>query len=278
MTEPSSEWVSRRPAGPLRPYVDRYVGYHLAGFPPGIHRGVPSRHMTFIASIGGSIDVAAQTDPRQAPRRYDCVLSGLQASPALIAHDGHQEGVAIELTPLGSRALTGRPAAELWDLSVELSEVAGSAAVELWERLQVAPTWTERFAHCDRVLSGLLRERSVAPPLRYCWESLVASGGGTTVRELAAAVGWSRQHLTRRFRDEFGTSPKVAARIVRFERARRMLLTRRRPVPLSQLALACGYYDQAHLNREFARLAGCTPEQLVAEEVPFVQDEDPAGW
>lgn len=230
--------------------------------------------MTFIASIGESIDVAAQTDPRQAPRRYDCVLSGLQTSPALIAHDGNQEGVAIELTPLGSRALTGRPAAELWDLSVELSDVVGPAAAELWEGLQDARSWRERFAHCDRVLSRLIREHRVAPPLRYCWESLVVSGGRTSVSALAAAVGWSRQHLTRRFRDEFGTSPKVAARIVRFERARRMLLATRQPLAFSQLALACGYYDQAHLNREFARLAGCTPGQLVAEEVPFVQDED----
>lgn len=234
--------------------------------------------MTFIASIGESIDVAAQTDPRQAPQRYDCVLSGLQTSPALIAHDGNQEGVAIELTPLGSRALTGRPAAELWDLSVQFSDVVGRpAAVELWEGLQIAGTWSERIAHCDRVLSSLIRTEPVTPALSYCWETLVASGGRTPVGELAAAVGWSRQHLTRRFRDEFGTSPKVVARIVRFERARRMLLTGRRPVPLSQLALACGYYDQAHFNREFATLAGCTPTQLVASEVPFVQDEDREG-
>jgi hypothetical protein len=85
MPEPSVDWASARPAAPLRPFVDRYVGYRLAGFAPGVHRGLPSRHMTLIVSIGEAIDVVEQTDPRQGPQRYGCVLGGLQAAPASIA-------------------------------------------------------------------------------------------------------------------------------------------------------------------------------------------------
>ncbi len=54
----------------------------------------PSQHLTFIVSIGRPIHVLAQTDVAQAPARYDFVLGGLQASSALIAYDGDQEGVA----------------------------------------------------------------------------------------------------------------------------------------------------------------------------------------
>jgi AraC-like DNA-binding protein len=204
------------------------------------------------------------------------VLGGLQASPALIAHDGTLEGVTIELTPLGSRALAGRPAAELWDVSVELSDVVGRAGLELWERLQDPLPWERRFALCDLVLSRLARERAVSPLLRYCWQTLVAARGGIPVRELAAEVGWSRQHLTRRFRDEFGTGPKVTARILRFERARRLLQSPPPRLPLSEIAHACGYFDQAHLNRDFADMAGCTPTEWLAGELPFVQDTDDA--
>jgi AraC-like DNA-binding protein len=274
VTEPTVEYVEALPAEPLRPYVDRYIGYRLAGFPPGVHRGLPSRHMTLAVSIGVDIDVAAQTDPRQAPQSYRCVLGGLQAAPALIAHDGYQEGVAIELTPLGSRALTGRPAAELWDLSVELSDAVGRTGLELWERLQDSLPWERRFGICDLVLSRLAKERAVSAPLRHCWRTLVAAGGGVSVRDLAAEVGWSRQHLARRFRDEFGAGPKVAARILRFERARTMLQSPPLRLPLSEIALACGYFDQAHLNRDFAQLARCTPTEWLADELPFFQDAD----
>lgn len=272
MAAPSAESVHRPPAPPLRPFVDGYLGYRLSGFPPGLHRGLPSRHLTFIAAIGGGIDVVAQTDPAQPPQRYGCVVSGLHASPALVAQGGDQEGVAIALTPLGCRALLGRPAAELWNRSYELADVVGAAGNELRERLQGAPSWAERFAVCDAVLGRLAGDARVAPELRVAWEGVVRSGGAVAVGALAAEVGWSRQHLARRFRGEFGLGPKLAARVVRFERARRMLQHSPPSVPVARVAAACGYYDQAHLDREFAALAGCAPSVLRLEDVPSVQD------
>ena len=275
MDEPVTEWVPGTPAPALAPFVDAYCGYRLTGFAPGIHRGVPSRHLTFIVGIDRPIDVVAQTDSAQRPERYGCVLSGLQASPALIEHDGEQEGVAIELSPLGVRALFGMPARELWNRSYELADVVGAPGRELWERLHETRDWTARFAVCDDVLTPLVRGELVVPELRQAWTDLVAAGGGLSVEELSARTGWSRQHLTRRFRDEFGLGPKVAARVIRFERARRMLLGTPSFVSIAQVAAVCGYYDQAHLDRDFAAFAGCTPSQMVREEVPHFQDEEP---
>ena len=230
--------------------------------------------MTFIVSIARPVNVVAQTDPVRPPDSYRTVIGGLHTSPALIAHDGNQEGVAIELTPLGSRALFGRPASELHNLSIELAEVAGAPGGELWERLQHTDGWRQRFDVCDDVLSRLMTAGIVAtgPELHHSWRLLVRSGGRITVRDLAAATGYSRQHLARRFATEFGVSPKLAARVARFDRARRMLMSVPPFVSIGQVAVACGYYDQAHLDRDFAALAGCTPSELAREEVTFVQD------
>lgn len=271
--ESTSQTVAARPAPPLAAFIDRYLGYRLSGFAPGLHRGLPSRHMTFIVAIGPSIDVVAQADTRQAPDSYRCVLSGLQNGPALIIHNGIQEGVGIELTPLGSRALFGMPASELWNTSVEFTEVAGSIGRQLWEELHEHSSWPERFAACDRMLTRLLvPERTVAPELAWAWRAVVDSDGAVAVGRLAERIGWSRQHLTRRFGGEFGLSPKLAARIARFERAKRMLSHTPSFVSLAQVAAVCGYYDQPHLNRDFAELAGCSPTTWLAEELPSVQD------
>lgn len=131
MTRGHSEWVIVPPTEVLAPYIDSYIGYRLTGFAPGLHRGLPSRNMTFIVSVGPPIDVVRQTDPSQSPHRYRTVVSGLHSSPALIAHEGHQEGVAVVLSPLGSRTLFGMPARELWNTSVELTDVVGSVGDEL---------------------------------------------------------------------------------------------------------------------------------------------------
>lgn len=269
----TSDWLLRRPAPALRPLIDAYVGYRVAGR-PGIHRGLPSRHLTLIASIGEPIDVVAQTDPRQAPARYRFVAGGLQARPAVMATPAVQEGVAIELSPLGSRALLGMPAAELWDLSVEAGDVLGPAAEELWERLHHAGDWPARFGACDEVLGRLVAatgDPAPAPALSGAWQRLVGSGGTVGVADLAGEVGWSRRHLSARFTTEFGLSPKLAARVVRFERATTMLRSPR-PPGLAEVAAACGYYDQPHLNRDFVELAGCPPGEWLAADLPSVQD------
>lgn len=145
-------------------------------------------------------------------------------------------------------------------------------AVELRERLGATAGWAGRFAACDDVLGRLAPGRnSVAAPLGEAWRLLVASGGSLPVADLAVRVGWGRRHLAARFSEEFGLSPKVAARIVRFDRARRMLQSGEART-IANVAATCGYYDQAHLNREFVDLAGCPPTRWMAEELPSVQD------
>ena len=61
-----------------------------------------------------------------------------------------------------------------------------------------------------------------------------------------------------------------------FDRARKLLVRRlthdtERAWLLADLAADCGYFDQAHLAREFRALAGCPPSQWLAEEFRNVQ-------
>ncbi len=73
-----------------------------------------------------------------------------------------------------------------------------------------------------------------------------------------------RQRLADRFRDQVGLTPKVTARVLRLEQAARLLVQH----PASEVAVAGGYADQAHLSREVQALAGCTPGGLNATICP----------
>jgi AraC-like DNA-binding protein len=66
-------------------------------------------------------------------------------------------------------------------------------------------------------------ESAPAPEVGWAWRRLAESAGGLEVAALAAEVGWSRQHLRTSFRAEYGLTPKVAARLMRFEAARRLV-------------------------------------------------------
>lgn len=261
------------------PFVDGYIGYRQRGAQPGIHRGLPSGSLTFIVSVGAPIEVVAHPDRTRGPSLHRTTFAGLHTEPALIRHDGNQEGVAISLNPVATRALLGMPAGALADVSVEFEQIVGPIGRELWERVQSAKDFRSRFAVCDEVLSRISALRGndgLRRELRGAWYELARSGGTSSVERLADLTGWSRQHLARRFRSEFGLTPKRAARVLRFERSRDLLRTGHTAWSLAGIAAECGYYDQAHLTNEWASLAGCSPREWCAtEQVPLLQDEAP---
>jgi AraC-like DNA-binding protein len=277
-----------RPGAGLRSQVAWGVGYRQAGVEPAVHRGLPSPWLTMIVTLDEPLVITSHPDPCQPASAHDFLLGGLHTAPALVTHDGRQSGIQLGLTPLGARALLGLPAAELASLDLEASDVLGRLAGEIRERVLAAPDWAGRFAVLDQVLSARVRAAHLPgprPEVGYAWDRLRQSRGTVSVADLAAETGWSARHLGARFRAETGLSPKAAARVVRFDLARRLLLGRARTagdrqgrMVLAELAADCGYYDQAHLARDFRDLAGCPPSVLLAEEFRNVQAVLEAEW
>jgi AraC-like DNA-binding protein len=269
-----------RPAPPVRPFVEWYAGFRQAGVAPARHRGLPSPALTFIVTLDDPLVVAAHSDPRQPPGEYTTLLGGLHTTPALITHEGRQSGIQLALTPLGARALLGMPAGQLANLDVDASAVLGRFAGELRERIGEQRTWAGRFCVLDTLLGERLRAADGAacarPEVGYAWRRLRAVSGAVRVSALAAETGWSERYLNARFRAETGLSPKEAARVFRFTAARGRIAEAavspgRTGLSLADVAAECGYYDQAHLAREFRALAGCPPTQWLAEEFRNIQ-------
>ncbi len=283
-----SEGARAAPDPRLRPYLGDYVGYLLRGFPPGVHIGMPSTALTVIVTIDEPIELPVSCHPAQSGGSWDALASGLTVRPCLIGHRGYQHGVQLAVTPLGARVLFGVPTAELGSWLVDLTDLLGPRATELRERMSVTADWPGRFAILDRILLELLREATIEPELRRAWQLLTGSGGRARVGAVAEEIGWSRRYLGSRFAAEFGITPKDAARLARFEYSHRLLRTvateaasdtatgPRAGATLAEVAAATGYYDQAHMAREWRELAGLPPSRWLACEVfPFVQDPVP---
>jgi AraC-like DNA-binding protein len=272
------ERCRRAPAEPLRPYVAWYAGNRQRGLAPARHRGLPSPYLTLIFTLDEPITMAAHPDPGQPPGEFGTLLGGLHRTPALIAHEGAQSGIQLALRPLGTRMLLGLPAGELADIDIPAETVLGGVGAELHDRVRRASGWRERFAVLDEMLLGIMGRLvaaapDVAPEVGWAWHRLLRSAGLLRVSALAAETGWSSRHLTSRFRTEIGLTPKAAARVIRFTRTRQLLAAQAvaGQLRLAELAVTCGYFDQAHLAREFRALAGCPPSRWLAEEFRNVQ-------
>ncbi len=129
------------------------------------------------------------------------------------------EAVGVFLRAGRSRALTGAPPAELADRSVALDDLWGAAAAGLPAELAA----DGEAARIDRLESVLLRRLAQAPiaetalNLPGLAQFVLRTGGRLTIERLAGAAGVSRQHLTRSFREAVGVTPKLFARLARFQ-------------------------------------------------------------
>jgi AraC-like DNA-binding protein len=248
------------PGPALRGVVHSYCGYVERTAAPLRRREAATGMVTVILSLGPRIAVDGET--------HRSFVAGLSDVPATTEHDGSQHGVELNLTPPAARRLLGVPMHELHNRVVALEDVFDTGT--LLEELAEAPGWEARFARLDAELARRLEAAPAPhPAVRAAYGRLAATHGAVPVGVLAGELGWSRRHLAARFREDVGVSPKALARLLRFERAMELLGER----SLAEIAYECGYYDQAHFNRDFRAFAGATPGELLAARLP-----DGGGW
>jgi AraC-like DNA-binding protein len=211
-----------------------------------------------ILSLGDGLWVTGPTS--EGATAVTSFVAGMHDRPALTEHDGRQHGIQVDVTPLAACRLFGVPMCEMLDLVVPLGDVLGRRGEELTARVSDARIGVERFAVLEGLLASLVDDGpQPAPKVAWLCNQLAEPGGNARVTKLADEVGWSRRHLEVRFRQQVGVAPKTYARLVRFRRAVLQLTDHGSKASLARVALECGYYDQAHFNRDFRVFAGCRP-------------------
>lgn len=89
----------------------------------------------------------------------------------------------------------------------------------------------------------------------------------TQVGRLAEIACLGKKQFERLFRECVGMNPKEYGRIVRFQRALRMIQLGSRDY--AAIAYANGYADQSHFIREFRVFSSLTPKQLIEYQTPY---------
>ncbi|MBJ7614876.1 MAG: AraC family transcriptional regulator [Candidatus Nephthysia bennettiae] len=259
---PRRELVPALPAEALRGLVISYRGYRDDAPAGRVMREPPSGVVPVIFDLGCGWRVSTPAAGYQ-PQQLAGFAAGMHDAHALVEPTGPTAGVQVDLSPLGARRLFGIPMHEITNRVAPLDRLLGGQAALLRERLGEGRSWAERFGILDEFLAGpLLGGGAVSPEVDWAWGRLASSGGAVPITRLGAELGWSRKQLVARFREEVGLTPKVTARVLRFE-AMVARLRSGRLAGWAELALDCGYFDQSHLAREVRRLAGVTPRALL---------------
>lgn len=197
-----------------------------------------------------------------APRRFrGAIVSGCYGVPFEIDTREHASVVGVHFRPGGAARLLGLRPGEIAGAHVGLDDVWGRASVELRERLCGEAEQRQRFRILEQTLAARLHDAPDGRPAVGAALSAL-SRPGAEVGAVARRLGLSGRRLIEIFTEDVGMTPKRFARVSRFQRAL-ALLERARVPRWAELALACGYFDQSHLCREWAELAGASPRELL---------------
>lgn len=192
----------------------------------------------------------------------DAVLCGAHSVPTTIDTSVCATIVGVHFRPGGAFPFLGIPASELHNETVPLSAIWGNDAELVREQLLAAPDDESRF---DVIEETLLRRASRLQRHVAVTHGIFRLGKPVAVAEVVEETGLSQRRFIELFDSEVGLTPKVFARVQRFQRVLRRIhpLT---VVDWSDVAVACGYFDQSHLIHDFRALAGITPSEYATNK------------
>lgn len=208
-------------------------------------------------------------------------LDGQRDYPVFIHQIGTIHLVGVRFRPGGLSVFMRHPVHQLHNQVIQVDDSLGAEACELEARLFDASSDTVRQS---RLLDQFFLARLNPPPLFAIAQSMARHiehrSASLRIHTLSSEFGYSIRTVDRLFRQVYGVTPKLYARIARFQRAFEQIPATA-PGRLADLALQLGYFDQAHFAREFAQFAGLTPNQYrqqtldkAAKAVQFLQAGD----
>jgi len=181
---------------------------------------------------------------------------------------GTIDNFTIHFQPAGFHRLFGIPMMELTDAAYDAYGVIGAQLPRLEDELACACGFGKRVEVAERCLVGMLDRHADPDPIAYAANVLFRRGGLQGVSGMAAEVNLSSRQFERRFLAQVGISPKLYARIIRFNAALDSKL--RSPCrSWTRVANEHEYYDQMHLLRDCRAFTGESPERFLARLAPL---------
>ena len=248
---------------PLNSFVECFWTLEGDGPTPGAapERILPDGCVELILNFGERFSQHTNNHRELQPRHF---LVGQMSGPILISPNGTVQLLGIRFHPGGTSPFLRVLMNELTDRVTELKSLSTELERDLLNVCEDAPSLAQKTEAVEAALmTRLIRGSYDATAMRLA-ARIVSSAGLVSIDQLASEAGISNRQLERRFIRDVGVGPKLLSRILRFQQVFRAV--ERVDPAWASIAVECGYYDQAHLIRDFNQFAGQTPAVLFSQQ------------
>jgi AraC-like DNA-binding protein len=198
------------------------------------------------------------------------ILCGVHSECFVIDTEEQADVVGVQFRPGGAFPFFGVPSSETHNLHIPLDAFWGNFAKEVRERLLGARSDTETFQILENAL--LARTRGTLerhPAVAFALTQFQSASSMRAVGDVTECIGLSARRFVEVFQKEVGLTPKLFCRVRRFQKVLRTIRSGK-GLEWTEIALSCGYYDQAHFNHDFRAFSGINPSTYVASVTPHL--------
>lgn len=194
----------------------------------------------------------------------EAVLSGPRSRPFVIDTEQEDRVFGIAFQPGGAFPFFRLPLSEMANRDLTLECLWRTSSNELRERLLICSTIDGMFQLTEKLLlRQAVRSLKLHPGVTFALRSFCLNSHCTTVGSVIDRIGLSHRRFLQVFTEQVGLAPKAFCRVQRFQRVLRQV--HRSPnIDWADVALSCGYYDQAHFIHDFEVFSGFTPTVYAA--------------
>jgi AraC-like DNA-binding protein len=254
------------PQSPLNKHVECFWTLESSAPSSQPERILPDGCIELILNFGDRFSQHCDDTRKLQPKNF---LVGQMTGPIMISPSGPVQLIGIRFHPGGTLPFLRMPLDELTNNVVELGSLSSALERDLLVATSQSPSLFEKIRAIESFLTRCLTNGKHESGLMKIAARIVDSRGLIAVDELANDAGISSRQLERRFLREVGVGPKLLGRLIRFQQVFRAVEQNNNA--WAQIAVECGYYDQAHLIRDFNQFAQQTPAVLFSGQSALTQ-------
>jgi AraC-like DNA-binding protein len=256
-----------RPAAPLDRFVESLWYWNGPQPAHAKDRLIPSGAGSLIVNLAeDEVRNYSGANDDVVERFPGAVLVGAHSRYAVIDAKEQCAVLGVSFRPGGMWPFFDAAPDELHNAHVSLADLWGASGANLRERILAAPTPRAKLQlFAAELLERALRPLARRPEIDFALRRLTLRPHEQAIAALSRDVGLNARRFTRLFTLQVGLTPKLYARIKRFELVVRRLNDG--AIDWTSVAQHCGYFDQSHLIRDCKSLSGFTPTELAARKI-----------
>ena len=223
---------------------------------------LPNGAIELIINLGSFHKVVSRVDHRQFEVYRESWIAGMQENYILIEALRESDLIGIRFRPGGAYPFFRFPMSEITNRVIESDLILGTPIRDLRQRLLETKGLDQKIRMIEDFLLKRIDPRSEDPLVTYALQQISNNDAQRSIRELSREVGLSNKQLISRFRKMAGVSPKLLARIFRFQSVI-SCVKNQKEVSWAEVAHRCNYYDQSHMIREFHLFSDSNPSNYI---------------